>query len=134
MAKVLIFGTFDLLHEGHKDLFKQAKKHGDVHAVIARDSSVEKIKGFTPKENEEQRQTNVQSSKHITKAVLGNENNYYTIIEEINPDIICLGYDQKEMNLREEIKERNLQIEIIRLKPHHPDVYKSSLIKQRGTQ
>ena len=133
MAKVLIFGTFDLLHEGHKELFKQAKEHGDVYAVIARDNTVKKIKGFQPKHTEQQRLTNVQNNKDITKAVLGNKNNYYTIIEEINPDIICLGYDQKEMNLAEELEKRNLKPTIIRLKPHHPDIYKSSLIKKMGT-
>lgn len=130
MAKVIVFGTFDILHEGHKNFFKQAKRYGDIYAVIARDSSVKKIKGFTPEQNEKTRQSNVRKCKEITEALLGNEDDYYAIIEKINPDIICLGYDQNEMELKEELKKRNLHPQIYRLNPYQPEQYKSSIMKR----
>ena len=41
----MLFGTFDGLHEGHFDLFRQAKKYGDyLVVVVARDVNVKKIK------------------------------------------------------------------------------------------
>lgn len=43
MKKVLIFGSFDSLHKGHLNLFKQARKHGDkLIAVVARDETIKK--------------------------------------------------------------------------------------------
>ena len=50
MRKIIVFGTFDILHKGHLNLFKQAKQHGDyLMAVIARDKNVKKAKGKFPK-------------------------------------------------------------------------------------
>jgi FAD synthetase len=133
MVRVLVFGTFDLLHEGHKHFFKQAKKHGDeLCVVIARDTSVQKIKGFKPHQTETERQNNVQELKTVTKAVLGNEDDYYKIIEQLQPDIICLGYDQHPMNVEQELKKRNLNPKILTLESHEPHIYKSSLMKKRN--
>ena len=54
--KVLVFGTFDGLHEGHLDLFRQAGELGKyVIAVVARDSTILKNKGKQPKFGEQER-------------------------------------------------------------------------------
>ena len=124
MKKILIFGSFDGLHKGHLNLFKQAKKHGDkLIAVIARDKTIKQIKGREPRYKEKTRLKNI--AKHVDKAVLGNKTNKYAIIKKINPDIICLGYDQNSYtkDLRKHFKKK-----IIRLKPYKPKVYKSSLL------
>ena len=45
MKKVMVFGTFDGLHEGHLDFFRQAREYGDYLIVaVARDVNVKKIK------------------------------------------------------------------------------------------
>lgn len=125
MKKVLAFGVFDKLHPGHKYFLRQAKKHGGcLIVVIARDSNVAKIKGKKPKQSEEARLKNIKKLKSIDKAILGYKNykNRSKIIKKINPNIICLGYDQADLKLRSK------KIKIIRLKPHHPHKYKSSLL------
>src|SRR5258708_7427617 len=96
MKKVLVFGTFDGLHQGHKDFFRQAKEHGDfLVVVVGRDSTIIKTKSRLPKFNETERLKAVQECEWVSEARLGNEgSNPYKIIEEIQPDIICLGYDQ----------------------------------------
>ena len=54
--KVMVFGTFDGLHEGHKNFFKQARKYGDyLLVVVGRDKNVEKMKGHLPQRNENER-------------------------------------------------------------------------------
>ena len=131
--KVLVFGTFDLLHPGHISFLEQAKMHGDeLYVVIARDKTVEKIKGITPEQDENKRKNNIEQLPFVTKAVFGNTDNYYVIIEEIKPDIICLGYDQNEMELKEELKKRNLHPQMYRLNPYRPEQYKSSIMKKRA--
>ena len=132
MKRVMVFGTFDILHKGHLNFFKQAKKHGDILiAVAARDKTVKKIKGKKPVNKEIKRLLNVSMVKDVNLAVIGNIDNPYKIIEEYNPNIICLGYDQKSftVKLKEELKKRKLKAKIIRLKAYKPDVYKSSKMK-----
>ena len=75
MIKVLVFGTFDGLHEGHKNLLTQAREFGDyVIAVIARDSTVLQNKGKTPKYDEQTRKKALEESGLVNEAVLGQEN------------------------------------------------------------
>jgi len=121
MKKIMVFGTFDILHKGHLNYFKQAKQHGDyLIAVIARDKNVKKIKAKLPKNNEKIRLNKVK--KHVNKAVLGYIKDKYKILKKLKPDIICLGYDQKTS-----LKDlKKLKIPIKRLKPYKPHKYKSS--------
>ncbi|HLD70322.1 MAG TPA: adenylyltransferase/cytidyltransferase family protein [Negativicutes bacterium] len=133
--KVLVFGTFDGLHEGHKDFFRQAREFGDyLTVVIGRDSTVERVKKRLPKFTELERQKAVQECGLVDEAVLGNEgSDPYKIIEQIKPDIICLGYDQTFFadKLAEELPKRGLeQVKVERLKAHKPEIFKSSLLNK----
>ncbi len=132
MIKVLVFGTFDGLHEGHKDFFRQAKEYGDyLVVVVGRDSTILKTKNKPPKFNEQERLKAVQESGLVDEARLGNEgSNPYKVIEEVKPAIICLGYDQTHFTdkLEQKIKEMGLKIDVIRLKAYKPELYKSSIL------
>jgi len=106
--KVMVFGTFDILHQGHLFLFKKAKELGDeLYVIIAKDKNVEKFKKNLPKNNEQQRLENIKNIEEVNQIILGDENDIYKIIEEIKPDIIALGYDQNEQNLNNEFKNKN---------------------------
>jgi len=47
MKRVLLFGTFDKLHLGHRFVIDQAIKRGEVFIVVGRDKTVLKIKDKT---------------------------------------------------------------------------------------
>ena len=131
MQKILIFGTFDGLHPGHIDFIKQAKRLGDyLVAVVARDVTVNQVKGHFPKRSELLRLKGVQQTKLVNEAVLGNIGNPYEIIKKIKPDIIALGYDQKAFteNLAQELKKAGIPAKTIRLTPLQPVKYHSSII------
>ncbi len=135
MKKILVFGTFDSLHPGHINFFEQAKKLGDyLVAVVARDVTVEKVKGRPPRRNENERLAAVIGSGKVDKALLGNLGDPYAIIKEVNPNIIALGYDQNSFSrdLPAALKKENLKIKILRLKPYKPEIYKSSIIKWKN--
>ncbi len=138
--KILVFGTFDGLHDGHKDFFRQAREFGDhLVVVVGRDSTIIKTKGRPPKFNEQERLAAVGAAEYVDEARLGNEAvlgekfNPYKVIEEIKPDVICLGYDQTHFTekLAEKIKEMGLSIEIKRLKAYRPEMYHSSIINKQ---
>ena len=129
----MVFGTFDVLHEGHLNLFEQAKKFGDyLIVVVARDSTVEVVKQHKTLFNENQRLAKVKEAKNVDLAVLGNKDDKYKVIEEHKPEIICLGYDQSSFTdkLQDELIKRKISAKIIRLQPYKEDVFKSSKIKK----
>lgn len=133
MIKVMVFGTFDILHKGHINFLNQAKKHGDYLIVtVANDSNVYKIKNKNPLYTQEKRKKEIENLNIASKVIIGNKNikKYFEIIKNELPNIICLGYDQDDLNLEKTIKENNLEIKIIRLKPYKEHIFKSSILKQ----
>lgn len=131
MKHVLVFGTFDGVHKGHEYLFTQAKQLGDnLSVVIARDQTVLTVKKHKPKYSEKERFDFVKNNKSVDNVFLGNLDDKYKIIQQINPDIIALGYDQREFidNLKQELEKRNLDINLIRLDSFKPQKYKSSIL------
>ena len=120
--RVVVFGIFDGVHEGHRSLFRQAKKHGDeLVVIVGRDSASLKWKGKRPKHLEETRRDLVSKEERVDQTVLGDEEqSSYKVVEELNPDIICLGYDQNalEQDLRTWLSQREWNIPLIRLQPY----------------
>lgn len=133
MKTVMAFGTFDLLHPGHINFLNQAKKHGQLVVVIARDKTVKRLKGKSPEQGEKQRLKAIKGLNLADIAVLGGLKDKYAVIKKYRPDIICLGYDQIHFiaGLAGQIKTLNLKCKIIRLKPFKPDKYKTSIIKNK---
>lgn len=128
----MVFGTFDILHKGHKNFFKQARKYGDyLIVVIARDKTVEQVKGKLPRNNEINRLRTITDNCLADKAVLGSLTDKFAAIKKYKPDFICLGYDQNAFidKLENKLKKFKPNTKIIRLKPYYPNKYRSSLLK-----
>ncbi len=130
--KVMIFGTFDLLHAGHENMFEQARALGDqLTVIIARDETVKKIKGEYPYYTEKQRLKNLKNTGFADKITLGGLGNKYDVIRKIRPDVIALGYDQFAFTYQLEkfLIDERIDAQITRLKSYKPEIYKSSLIR-----
>lgn len=109
-------GVFDILHPGHISYLEQAKSFGDrLVVVVACDETVRKNK-HEPVTPEKMRVKLISSLKVVDEAILGKNGNMYDILDEIKPDVIVLGYDQKfdEDKLKAELKKRGLSIEVKR--------------------
>lgn len=136
MVRVLAFGTFDLLHYGHVKMLEEAKQLGGKNAelivVISRDSSALKVKGHPPIFPQDQRLMLIKSLKVVNDAVLGYEGDTWKdrlqIIEDLNPKIVVLGYDQP-INidaLQDELTKRGLEVKIVRLEKYGETFLNSS--------
>lgn len=128
--KVLVFGTFDLLHEGHRFVFAEAAKRGDLHVVVARDANVATIKGRFPVHDEETRAANVRAAAPGATVLLGDGADFLAPVRAVRPDLIVLGYDQ---TLPPGVRENDLPCPVERLPAFEPDTYKSSLIRDKKT-
>lgn len=115
--RVVATGTFDIIHPGHITFLREAKKLGDeLIVIVAREKNVRhKPKPVVP---EEQRRKVVEAIKYVDKAILGDEEDMFRPIMELKPDVIVLGHDQHfdENWLKEELKKRNLNCDVVRIK------------------
>lgn len=116
MRRVVATGTFEIIHPGHIRFLEEAKKLGDeLIVIVAREKNVKhKPKPVIP---EEQRRRVVEAIKYVDKAILGDENDIFRPIMELKPDVIALGYNQhfSEEWLREELRKRSLNCEVVRI-------------------
>lgn len=133
----MIFGTFDIVHPGHEDFFRQARalaKNPFLVVSIARDSAVLRIKGRPPQRVEMERLQVVGAHAAVDQAILGDELGYMGHIKKVNPDIIALGYDQGGeyvADLKRDLKEAGLSTKIMRMKSHKPHIYKTSKLSPK---
>ncbi len=133
MKTVMCAGTFDTIHPGHLYYLSEAKKYGNkLIVIVARDETSEKFKGKKPMHNEKERLEQVKTLEIVDEAVLGKHGNIFNIIEDIKPDVICLGYDQKvqKQELEEELKKRNIKADVVRIGSYMPSLYKSSKLRK----
>ncbi len=131
----MVFGTFDMVHPGHEDLFRQARAlGGDPYLIVsvARDSAATRHRGFAPRNAEEIRLSHIAAHELVDRAVLGDEDGFLAHIVAEKPDVIALGYDQGGEyvdGLKEKLATAQLFPDIVRLKPFHPEVFKTSKLR-----
>jgi FAD synthetase len=136
---VLASGTFDLLHYGHVYYLTNAKKTGGENArlvvIVARDKTVERLKGGNPIIPEDQRRAVVESLKVVDEAILGYEDmDMVKVLDKVKPDVIALGYDEEkvEKELRRLVDEKNLNVKVVRVERFkEKDLVSSSRIKKK---
>lgn len=134
---MLIAGTFDLLHPGHIYLVNEAAKMGDVYVIVATDQNRKLYSGESPIIPENQRLEVMMSVKNVKEARLGrSDNDTLKTVEEINPDIILLGPDQKydQETLKQGLVEKGLNNIIVKRLDTYYDKYElhsSNLIKKK---
>jgi cytidyltransferase-like protein len=130
----MVFGTFDVLHRGHLNFFRQARKLAArpyLIVSVARDINVKKIKGKRPAFKEKQRLAAIKKCRLVDKALLGGLKNHIPHILKEGPQIIALGYDQRAYvkHLKDLLRQNGLKVGTVRLKAFKPKIYKSSLFK-----
>jgi FAD synthetase len=117
MVTVMATGTFDILHMGHIYFLKEAKKLGDtLVVVVACDKTVRRLK-HEPVTPEQMRLNLIKELRMVDDAVIGSEDDMFAVVEQIQPDIIALGYDQihDEKSLQKKLDDRGLSARLVRL-------------------
>ena len=131
--RVVVFGVFDGIHEGHRYLFHQAKSHGEeLFVIVGRDQTTSRLKNQRPRLSEYDRLHGVLREQWVADAVLGDERlSTYYVLEQLNQDVICLGYDQHELaqDLRRWMAEQARLIPTVTLQPFKPGHFHNSLLR-----
>lgn len=120
-TRVLCAGIFDSLTSGHLKYLRESKNlafNSELVVIIARDSTVEKLKGSKPLHNQDFRLMRVKSLDFVEDAVLGFEDaQILDRIIALQPDIIAIGHDHifNPEELRKALLAMGFNIQVIRM-------------------
>ena len=132
---VLIFGTFDGLHEGHRFFLSEARKLGErLIASVAQDSTVERFKKRSPKQGRAERMAALMQNGLVDEAVAGDVAlGNWSAVKKYAPHIVALGYDQTKLEekLREFIMKEKLSIEVMRIEANDPNRLHSRFLREK---
>lgn len=109
-------GVFDIIHTGHISYLEQARAMGDELVVVVASDSTVRRKRHEPITPGTMRVRIIGSLKPVTEAVLGNDGDMFSILRDIRPDVIVLGYDQEfdEKELESDLREKGFDIRVRR--------------------
>ncbi|WP_227376522.1 FAD synthase [Haladaptatus halobius] len=122
MIHVLAQGTFDILHPGHVHYLRDAAAMGDrLSVIIARRENVtHKQPPILPNR---QRRDMVGALEVVDHARVGHHKDIFVPIEDLDPDIIALGYDQHhdDASIEAELDRRGIDCKVRRASPLDPE-------------
>ncbi|PIT98521.1 MAG: FAD synthase [Candidatus Andersenbacteria bacterium CG10_big_fil_rev_8_21_14_0_10_54_11] len=140
MPRVLAFGSFDPLHNGHRDFFRQARLAGDpdthLTVVVAADSFLRCVKQKEPQQPAAVRLAAVRADPFVDAACLGDTwptADPYRLLETLDFDVLAVGYDQRpdDAVIAAELARRGKKaVRLVRCRPFQPERYKSSYFRR----
>jgi tRNA pseudouridine55 synthase len=123
--KVIVFGKFDILHPGHMHILNMAKKLGQVTVVLESDWAIKTLRHYSPY-NDEVIRTKQLKDLGFEVFVRNIDNDAKYLLNSLQPDILCVGEDQKY--LQDTFSQfDNLNLKIIKFV--NSNIYKSSRLK-----
>ena len=133
--KIIVAGSFDVLHPGHVKFLEWVKKKfkGKLIIVLARNESIEKMKERKAVFSERERKIMLEAIRYVDKVIIGDKKEFLKPLLKEKPDVIVLGYDQwpNEKELEKRLRERGLCVKIVRAPPFNEKMWKSRKIIER---
>ena len=106
MRRILTYGTFDLLHNGHIRLLKRAKKEGDYLIVALSTDEFNKIKGKKSYYSYEKRKEMLEALRFVDLVIPEKSwEQKASDIKKYEVDEIVMGSDWKDSDKFEYLKE-----------------------------
>jgi FAD synthetase len=121
MRRVVAQGTFDVLHPGHLHYLEEAAALGEeLHVIVARSENVtHKDEPVIP---DRQRRDMIAALSTVDEARLGDTEDFFVPVRDIDPEVIVLGHDQHhdEETLAAMLEAEGLDCEVARASARNP--------------
>jgi FAD synthetase len=132
---VMVFGVFDIIHDGHRHFLNEAKKLGqEIVAVLPQDAVVNEMKGRFPLHSLTERIHNLEAESIVDKVISGdNIIRSWNIINMERPDVIALGYDQVTLKnaLESERTKFPWNLELVTISPYRDTSLHSNTLREK---
>lgn len=132
-TRVLVGGTFNLVHQGHIFFLSKAKELGNyLVIIIATDKTV--VKNKKPLLFSAEKRKRIIEKLGIADSVrIGSDSDFFDVVKEEKPDIIAFGYDQElKKELIERIKKSFPECRIVRIGSKLKGYSTSSMLRELG--
>ncbi len=119
--KVFVGGSFDMLHSGHIEFFREAAKYGDLYVALGSDKTIFELKGRSTVNNEQERLFMVKSVTFVKDAFISRGSgilDFETELREIIPDYFIVNADGHTAEKRDLCRSLRIQYVILERKPH----------------
>ena len=122
-AGVVVFtnGVFDLLHPGHVDVLRTARRNGDALVVgINSDASVRRLKGAgRPVRSESDRAYMLAALEAVDAVIVFDEDTPLELVRLLQPDVIVKGGDYSESSIvgAADVRARGGRVVVVPLTP-----------------
>ena len=127
---VFVWGTFDILHEGHGEYFEAARALGDnLYAIALPDKYLAEHKKRIV-QGEDVRKKNLLNYPLLSGTFIDSLHDNFRCFTSVRPDVFCFGYDQKtewEDKLIDYLKKHFPECEIVRLPAFAKGIHSSHL-------
>jgi len=135
MKKVMVFGVFDGVHEGHRHLFREAKQAGDyLITAVAPDEVAADLKGRLPELPLKERLVLVEQEEAVDLAATGDfETGTWAVVKKYRPAAVVFGYDQAaaENDFRAALLEFDWPVEVKTATAFEAEKYHTSLLQRK---
>jgi len=119
--KVFVSGSFDMLHSGHIEFFREAAQYGDLYVALGSDRTIFELKGRSTVNNEQERLFMVKSVSFVKDAFISRGSgilDFEVELREIVPDYFIVNADGHTAEKRDLCRSLGIQYVILERKPH----------------
>ena len=119
--KVFVSGSFDMLHSGHIEFFREAAQYGDLYVALGSDKTIFELKGRSTVNNEQERLFMVKSVSFVKEAFISRGSgilDFEAELREIVPDYFIVNADGHTAEKRDLCSSLGIQYVILERKPH----------------
>jgi cytidyltransferase-like protein len=114
--RVFVSGCYDMLHSGHVAFFKEASRYGDLYVGLGSDSTIERLKGRTTINSEQERLYMVKSIRYVTDAFINSGSgimDFETELKKLKPDYFVVNEDGYSPAKKEICEQLGIELKIL---------------------
>ena len=119
--KAFVSGSFDMLHSGHVEFFREAAQYGDLHVALGSDRTIFELKGRSTVNSEQERLFLVKAVSYVKGAFISRGSgilDFEAELRDLLPDYFIVNADGHTAEKRDLCHSLGIQYIILERKPY----------------
>lgn len=119
--RVFVSGSFDMLHSGHVEFFREAAQYGDLYVALGSDRTIFELKGRSTINSEQERLFLVKSVSYVKDAFVSHGSgilDFEAELRELLPDYFIVNADGHTAEKRDLCHSLGIQYIILERNPY----------------